>query len=113
MYPKNSMKKQGRWAWVLAGVLLIAMVAIARMALPRPGTFTLEVQPTTSGWGYLIRQQGRVIIDQPTIPVVPGQRSFATQQQAQRVGELVLTKMRAGHFPPTLSLSELDSLGAL
>ena len=107
------MNKQGRWGWVLAGVLLITVVAITRMAFPRSGTFTLEVRPTTSGWGYLIRQQGRVIIDQPTIPVVPGQRSFATQQQAQRVGELVLTKMQAGHFPPTLSLPELDSLGAL
>ncbi|GAB2802154.1 hypothetical protein GCM10027275_55570 [Rhabdobacter roseus] len=83
------------------------------MVFSRKSTFTLEVQPTASGWGYLIRQEGRVVIDQPTIPVVPGQRSFATRQQAQRVGELVLTKMRAGRFPPTLSLPELDSLGAL
>lgn len=75
-----------------------------------------EIQITENcenSFGYQILDKGKVIIDQRTIPSVPGTNGFYTRERAQRAGELVLSKMEKGVFPPTVSAEELDSLGVL
>jgi hypothetical protein len=66
---------------------------------------------TETGWGYEIRQDGKLVIYQPVIPGLTGNRSFITQQQARTVGEAVTEKMRRGQFPPALTRQELAQLG--
>jgi hypothetical protein len=72
-------------------------------------TFFTHLQP--EGWGYSISEKGKRIIDQQTIPGVPGNQGFQTSDDAQKVAELVIEKLEKGVFPPTVSEEELQKLG--
>jgi len=72
-------------------------------------TFFTHLQP--EGWGYRISEKGKQIIDQQTIPGVPGNQGFRTTEEAQKVAELVIEKLEKGTFPPTISEAELQKLG--
>lgn len=63
------------------------------------------------GWGYYISEKGKQIINQETIPGVPGNLGFKTSEDALKVAELVRSKMEKGTFPPTISEEELQKLG--
>ena len=72
-------------------------------------TFFTHLQP--EGWGYRISEKGKLIIDQQTIPGVPGNQGFLTSEDAQKVAKLVIEKLEKGTFPPTISEEELQKLG--
>lgn len=63
------------------------------------------------GWGYYISENGKQIINQQTIPGVPGNQGFQSSEDALKVAELVRSKMEKGTFPPTISEEELQKLG--
>lgn len=65
------------------------------------------------GFGYAIYIDDVQVIDQPSIPSLPGNRGFATLKQAQKAGEFVVSKIRKNKMPPTVTPQELDSLGVL
>ena len=92
---------------------LVGLLVLSGWVLSTEERIELETQHTAAGWGYRIKQNSRVMIDQPTIPAISGTKGFATRQNAQRAGELVVSKIRAGRFPPSLTPHELDSLGVL
>lgn len=74
----------------------------------------IEVYPTPSGqgYGYLIAVGGKTVIRQPHVPGRPGTAGFATRDNALRVAELVVGKLRSGRLPPSVTPGELDSLDA-
>jgi hypothetical protein len=72
-------------------------------------TFFTHLQP--EGWGYRISEKGKQIIDQQSIPGIPGNQGFRTSEEAQKVAELVIEKLEKGTFPPTISEEELQKLG--
>lgn len=73
--------------------------------------FKVETIRGEHGWGYHIRQDTTLVIEQKVIPGVPGTGGFATQEEAAKTGGLVKQKLDRGIFPPTISGRELDSLG--
>lgn len=64
-------------------------------------------------FGYEIWIEGQKTIHQPTIPSVAGNKGFASKEQAQKVADLVVSKIRNNQMPPSISPKELDSLGVL
>lgn len=86
---------------------------------PRPGfkfaegtQFTLQTkQNDDGGWAYVVLMNGKQMINQAFIPGVQGKQSFTTEEDAQKVGELVKSKLENNIMPPSVRLSELDSLG--
>jgi hypothetical protein len=64
-----------------------------------------------TGWGFDLYKNGKRFIHQPTVPVVRGNSGFATEDQAQRAGQLVSEKIRSGVMPPSLDESDLKALG--
>jgi hypothetical protein len=72
--------------------------------------FEITTLQSASGWGYQIRQNGKLLLDQPNIPGRPGNTGFQSQADAQRVAELVKTKLQAKVFPPTVSEDDLKNL---
>lgn len=64
-------------------------------------------------WGYKVFIENSLFIIQQNKPGLPGYQGFATQEQAQKVAELVITKIRNGHVPPTVTIDELRELGVL
>ena len=63
------------------------------------------------GWGYDILINDTIFVHQDIIPGVSGMRGFKTEEQAAKVGNLVLEKMKMGKRLPSVSPKELDSLG--
>ena len=79
---------------------------------PKPlSNYTFFTHLQTEGWGYSISEKGKRIIDQQTIPGVPGNQGFQTSEDAQKVAELVIEKLEKGAFPPTVLEEELQKLG--
>lgn len=103
------LKNRGKY-WLGALALLLFS---GSWLLPLEEPIVLETRHSAVGWGYLIKQKSRIIIDQPTIPAMRGTQGFSSEQKARRTGELVVSKIRGGHFPPSVTPYELDSLGVL
>ena len=62
-----------------------------------------------NGYGYRIHEGERTIIVQPFIPVIAGKKPFRAEQDARRVGNLVLERIKAGdEF--AVSKADLDNL---
>lgn len=64
-------------------------------------------------WGYKITAGGRIIIKQTNIPGFPGNLGFKYKKNALTTGELVLTKIKGGEFPPSVTIEELNRLGVI
>lgn len=63
------------------------------------------------GWGYEIKENGKVVIIQKHIPAIQGMNGFKTEEDAQRVGNLIVQKLNNNIFPPTIQVEELEQLG--
>ncbi len=73
-------------------------------------TYQITTMRHENGWGYQIRQNQKLLLDQPTIPGRPGVQGFQNQEDAQKVAELVVSKLKANIFPPTVSEDDLKNL---
>jgi hypothetical protein len=72
--------------------------------------FEITTLQSASGWGYQIRQNGKLLLDQPNIPGRPGNLGFQTEEDAIKVAELVKSKLLAKEFPPSISEADLQNL---
>ena len=72
---------------------------------------TYEVRD--ENWGYKIFKQSQLIINQPHIPSIQGNKGFNNQQEAEIAAQFIIEKLKKKIFPPTFSTKELDSLGLL
>lgn len=95
------------------GCLILLLIAgfVCYRSMTPADRYHLEVMKLgENGYGYKIYEGERTIIVQPFIPVVAGKRAFRAEQDARRVGNLVLERIEAGdEF--TISKGDLDNLG--
>jgi hypothetical protein len=82
-------------------------------ALNKKTDYSVKSIQTENGWGYQIFKGKKLLINQPTIPAVQGNKSFSSELDAIKVGELVVNKLLQNQFPPTVSSEELISLGVV
>ena len=76
--------------------------------------FTYNIIPAPNNtWCYDILKDGNLFIHQPSIPGMPGHNGFKTKEQAAKVAQLVITKMKQGEMPPTVSEEELKKLNVI
>lgn len=61
-------------------------------------------------YGYDIWQDKAVVIHQPSIPGMPGNKGFVKKKDAEKVASLVISKIHKGMIPPAVSKQEMDSL---
>jgi hypothetical protein len=71
---------------------------------------TYTTYHTPLGWGYDVLVNDSLFIHQQQMPAVEGTRGFSTQQEAEKVAELVIARMKNKELP-TILLRDLDSLG--
>jgi len=64
-------------------------------------------------YGYDIYFRGHLLVHQPSIPCINGNKGFIRKKDARRVALLVTEKIRKGIMPPSLTLQELKNLGVL
>ena len=97
------------WVYIL---FIVAVITFAVSKLkPAPNDVELKVIQTKYGWGYEVYKKGKLFIRQENIPVVEGSIAFKTREDAEKVGMLVVHKIKETHtdFPAILP-KELDSL---
>lgn len=76
--------------------------------------FSIEIINGIAGtFGYVIKMEGRNMIQQPNIPGMPGNQGFKTKEQSEKVAKFVITKIKKNIMPPSVTIEELDSLGVL
>lgn len=76
-------------------------------------SFTCEIIDAPEGtFGYNILMNGKVMIHQPNIPGMPGLKGFSTKEDAVKVAELVMNKLKNNHMPPTVTTEELQEIMA-
>lgn len=61
-------------------------------------------------WGYDILSAGKVLIHQPNIPAIPGNKGFELETQATQLAQLVVRKINAGIMPPSVSSEEVKGI---
>ena len=66
-----------------------------------------------STFGYDIYLNGSVLIHQPSRPGLSGNIGFTKEDDALKVAELVIKKIRNNEMPPTVTIEELRELGLL
>jgi len=65
------------------------------------------------GFGYDIFMYRSLYVHQPHIPAINGNRGFDTEEQAHKVAEFIVYKIKNNIMPPSVTPQELDSLGVL
>lgn len=90
-------------------VLLLSISGVIFFSCQPKHTAHLETVEIENGWGYQIKVDGKVYIDQANIPAITGHSHFQSKDDAEKVGRLVLKKLRDGKIP-AVSKQELDSL---
>src|ERR1044072_7253619 len=64
---------------------------------------------TSAGWGYEIDVDGKPFIHQDFIPAVQGKQSFKSPEDALKVGQLLVEKMK-NNKRPIITVSELKGM---
>ncbi|WP_288425292.1 DUF4907 domain-containing protein [uncultured Spirosoma sp.] len=90
-------------------ITVLALLTAYQIYRSRPA-YQLQLFNTAAGWGYDVFSQGRLILHQPTIPGVAGERGFANESQARQVGERVISKLKGGKGLPTITPDELRDM---
>lgn len=105
---------------VLLVVVILAVAAVVVLINKRADhhaltkNLTYQTYQTDSGWGYRIfAADTMLIIQQDVIPGIAGVSGFKTDEKAARTANFVISKLKSGVFPPTVSPQDLDSLGVL
>ncbi|MBL0050090.1 MAG: DUF4907 domain-containing protein [Bacteroidetes bacterium] len=70
----------------------------------------IKNNPVSIGYGYRIFINDSLRVEQPNIPAAPGNNGFATEADAFKTASLVKEKIELGIMPPTITLTELDSM---
>ncbi len=68
---------------------------------PNPALSAKSFASENGGYGYDIHQDNKLLVHQPNIPGRSGAMGFATKEQALKVAELVMKKIKGDQMPPT------------
>lgn len=71
-------------------VLLLSFISCTK----KKDSLTAVAFRTNSGWGYTIAFKEKIFIKQTIIPAISENKSFATESDAKKVGELVKAKLK-------------------
>ena len=64
-------------------------------------------------YGYDVFADGKLMIQQTSVPGLPGHGGFRTKEDATKVALLVIRKIKKGEMPPTISTDEMTKLNVI
>ncbi len=96
------------WVYILF-VLSVIIFSISQYRKYKTRSVYVKARQINSGWGYDIYVKDSVYISQDIIPSINGRKTFVTKTDAEKVGELMVLKMKKNQIP-NVTEHELDSL---
>lgn len=72
--------------------------------------YSLGIIEIEGGYGYQVSHNNHIAIFQPFIPAISGKKPFMEKEDAKKVGQLVIDRMKAGENY-TITRQDLESLG--
>ena len=102
MKAKMMMTKTMIWLLFCCGIILISCGK-------KSNDLEINVTKQNSGYGYQILKKQKIIINQPFIPAIEGEKTFKNKEDAQKTADLVMNKIEKKMFPK-ISIHELDSM---
>ena len=96
----------------LRQVALVQRAQIAE-AMAKSNIQYFVIKVSEQQYGYSIFIDGRLYIEQTSIPAIQGESGFPTIDDADKVARLVIEKIKKGELPPAVTIEELTSLGVL
>ena len=75
-------------------------------------TFKIINNPDST-YGYDLYSDNWMMIHQPSIPCMPGQQGFKNVADAEHIAKLVITKIKKGEMPPSITIEELNEIKAI
>ena len=70
-----------------------------------------EITNSENGYGYKIYVDGNLYISQPSIPGLSGTAGFQSEADTRKIAELVVSKIKQGILPPTITIQEIMDSG--
>jgi hypothetical protein len=93
-----------------AALLLSATVLAFVVFFTGRDNIRLKTFKSETGWGYTVSVDGKVVICQPFIPAIEGNRPFATRSDARKTGRMMIDRFNHG-VDPSLSPDDLHKAG--
>ena len=91
----------------VSGCLIVGLIFI--QSTTKENKISYATFQTQSGWGYNIMAENKIVIHQENIPSLAVDKSFSTQQQANKAAEIVSKKLASGKIP-SLTVQEVKSI---
>lgn len=88
---------------------LSLLLGILIMSCHKNTNLSIHAFKTSTGWGYVLVNQEKTIIKQTIIPVISEIKSFKTEEDALKIGNLVLQKLK-DDLSPTVTKKDLIAL---
>ena len=112
---RNKISGTGAWFIVLLfASFIISTNTSAQKTMPskiRSKEYSIKIIPAAgNSYGYEIYKDNTLIIRQPNIPGMPGNKGFKLKSDAQKVASLAINKLSRGMMPPTIEKKEMDKL---
>jgi hypothetical protein len=71
------------------------------------------INAPSSTFAYKIYANKKLLINQNTVPALSGNKGFKTKVAAEKVAKLVITKIKKGEMPPTVTVQEMKKIKAI
>jgi hypothetical protein len=97
------------WIYTLFAISVILFVITQYKKHQKNAIVAKAKQLNTGGWGFDIYVKDTVFISQDIIPSINGRKTFASENDALKVGKLMVAKMK-NNLRPIITDFELDSL---
>ncbi|MBS7252633.1 DUF4907 domain-containing protein [Flavobacterium branchiicola] len=98
-------KKQFFWSKIRKNLLFIIAVLLLS-ACTKKEAFKIDSFKTNTGWGYTIAYKNKTIIKQSVVPVISNAKSFSSEEDALKIGNLVVHKLQQ-KTSPTVTKNDL------
>lgn len=86
--------------------LKIIVVVLLLVSCQKKAELVVKSFKVPTGWGYTIGMNDKIIIKQTVIPTVSDKRSFKSEDDALKVGNLVLDRIKH-NLSPTVAKKDL------
>ncbi len=102
------------WIYILFGFSVI-LFAVSRFtgnnghSLGKEIQITAKIFKSDNGWGYDIYTNDTLYIHQEFIPAAEGRKGFSTKEDAEKISQLALAKLKFSKLP-VITVEEIDSL---